>query len=191
MRYLRLAADLGEPSLSDPDGAVSLGALGLSPALVAELRAWNTAYQPVVPADAKQRVAMRDLIDSLDQRGREIAAKVGAELAPAKVEYYSEGLLRLLPAARTADLPADPRDESQLCRVCGYRDDEPPWGADGRTPSFASCPCCGVEWGYQDSSPAGVLRFREAWLAAGAPWRDPLVRPDGLTTEARLQRLTR
>jgi len=102
----------------------------------------------------------------------------------------------LLAAVRTsfpgsADLPADPRDERLLCRVCGYRDDEPPWGADGRTPSFALCPCCGVEWGYQDSSQTGVARFREAWLAAGAPWRDPLVGPDGLTTEARLQRLGR
>jgi len=97
VRYLRLAADLGEPSLSDPDGGVSLDALGLSPALVEELGAWNAVYQPVVPADAEERMALRDLIASLDRRGRQIADKIGAELAPAKVDYYSEGLLRLLP----------------------------------------------------------------------------------------------
>ena len=46
------------------------------------------------------------------------------------------------------------------CRVCGYRSDEPPWGDDGRSPSFNHCPCCGVEWGYQDLLPTAAERFR-------------------------------
>lgn len=87
----------------------------------------------------------------------------------------------------SADLPPADPDEFLFCRVCGFRNMGSPRGDDGRTLSFAYCPCCGVEWGYPDSSPAGVARFREAWLAAGAPWRDPSSPEDGLTTAQRLR----
>jgi hypothetical protein len=63
------------------------------------------------------------------------------------------------------------------CRVCGYRNTEPPWGADGQAPTYTFCPCCGVEFGYQDSSPQAARSFRERWLAAGAPWDEPSARP--------------
>lgn len=76
-----------------------------------------------------------------------------------------------------------------LCRVCGYQASDPPRGSDGRTPSFEYCPCCGVEWGYQDSTPLGAQRFRSAWLSAGAPWRDDTVASDGLDVFERLQRI--
>ena len=75
------------------------------------------------------------------------------------------------------------------CPVCGYEAAEPPWGEDGRTPTFDYCPCCGVEWGYQDSSPLGIQRFRATWLEAGAPWQDASERHDGLSTAARLRRI--
>jgi hypothetical protein len=74
------------------------------------------------------------------------------------------------------------------CRVCGYEPEDPPWGTDGRTPLFEYCPCCGVEWGYQDATPIGVERFRAKWLESGAPWVDPTVDFDGLTVSARLRR---
>lgn len=54
---------------------------------------------------------------------------------------------------------------------------EPPWGMDGRTPLYEHCPCCGVEFGYQDATPEGAKNFREAWLAAGAKWDDPVKKP--------------
>jgi hypothetical protein len=67
---------------------------------------------------------------------------------------------------------------NEYCHVCGYRPEgEPPYLQDGGG-TFAYCPCCGVEWGYQDSLPAGARRFREAWLAGGAPWSQPELRPD-------------
>jgi hypothetical protein len=74
-----------------------------------------------------------------------------------------------------------------LCRVCGFWSDEPPWGDDGRSPSFEYCPCCGVEWGYQDLLPSAAERFRATWLAEGAPWQDRKVPADGLTTDERLR----
>lgn len=81
------------------------------------------------------------------------------------------------------------RTGDPYCRVCGYQSAEPPWGEDDRTPSFDYCPCCGVEWGYQDSSQLGVERFRTFWLQAGAPWRDSSQAHDGLEVAERLARV--
>ncbi|BAJ76364.1 hypothetical protein MTES_3400 [Microbacterium testaceum StLB037] len=78
---------------------------------------------------------------------------------------------------------------AHLCRVCGYFSEEPPWGLDGCCPTYAYCPCCGVEWGYQDSLPTSADRFRANWLQRGGIWEDRAVPPDGLTTNERLHRL--
>ncbi|MET3565947.1 hypothetical protein ABIC47_001432 [Leifsonia sp. 563] len=79
--------------------------------------------------------------------------------------------------------------ENAYCRVCGYESPEPPWGNSGVDPSWESCPCCGVEYGYQDATAEGVTRFRARWLNAGAQWVDPSIPEDGLTTETRLRRV--
>lgn len=76
-----------------------------------------------------------------------------------------------------------------LCRVCGYESDVPPWGEDG-LPLFDICPCCGVEWGYEDALPAGVKQYRENWISRGAPWFDRYTARDGLETSERLRRLS-
>lgn len=76
-----------------------------------------------------------------------------------------------------------------FCRVCGFWSDDPPWGDDGRSPTYFFCPCCGVEWGYQDCFPSAAERFRARWLAEGAPWRHRKELPDGLTTAERLRRI--
>ncbi len=79
-----------------------------------------------------------------------------------------------------------PNEGSCHCRVCGWLLTDPPWGADGRTPLFDYCPCCGVEFGYQDAAPAGARRFRELWLAKGAPWSEPDQRPPNWDLNAQL-----
>jgi hypothetical protein len=68
-------------------------------------------------------------------------------------------------------------EESLRCRVCGLAQASPPWGEDGQTPLFEHCPCCGVEWGYQDATPLGARRFRESWIRKGARWDRPDLRP--------------
>jgi hypothetical protein len=73
------------------------------------------------------------------------------------------------------------------CRVCGYEPVDPPWGGDGRSPGFEMCPSCGVEWGYQDATVKGALRYRLAWVQSGAAWFDPGVPHDNLSVEARLR----
>jgi hypothetical protein len=67
-------------------------------------------------------------------------------------------------------------DRLDHCRVCGFEDGEP-WGPDGSTPSFGICPCCGVEFGYEDITLDGVKDYRADWLSAGAKWFDERERP--------------
>ncbi len=55
-------------------------------------------------------------------------------------------------------------NDQLTCHVCGLVQDEPPWGGDGRTPTFDICDCCGVEFGYEDSTLESVRRYRKAWL---------------------------
>jgi hypothetical protein len=87
---------------------------------------------------------------------------------------------------------ADVEGDSGLnnCRVCGYRSEIAPWGSDGRQPTFAICPCCECEWGYQDALPESARAYRATWLAAGAKWAGP-DEQDGLTTEERLEHVPR
>jgi hypothetical protein len=79
--------------------------------------------------------------------------------------------------------------EDLRCRVCGWQLDEPPWGADGRTPTFDYCSCCGVEFGYQDANADGARRFRRSWLATGGEFAEKDVAPPDWDRDAQLTRL--
>lgn len=71
------------------------------------------------------------------------------------------------------------RNDVNNCRVCGLYIDEPPWGEDGRTPTFDICDCCGTEFGYEDATLVGVVNQRKKWLAEGAQWFQPKRMPAG------------
>jgi hypothetical protein len=77
-----------------------------------------------------------------------------------------------------------------LCRVCGLPQDEPIWGSDGQCPTYDLCACCGCEFGYEDSSPEGIRRQRERWLATGT-WCDPTKRPADWKSEQQLSKVPR
>jgi hypothetical protein len=77
-------------------------------------------------------------------------------------------------------------DERYHCRVCGLWRPDPPWGLGGRTPLYEFCPCCGVEFGYQDASVDGVKLFRKNWLASGAEWLEAESRPSKWNLEQQL-----
>ncbi len=64
------------------------------------------------------------------------------------------------------------------CRICGLKLLEPPWGENGETPSFNICPCCGVEFGYEDTVLPAIYAFREQWITEGAKWFRPKIKPD-------------
>ena len=83
------------------------------------------------------------------------------------------------------------------CPVCGYVGLlEPAWADD--SPSYEICPCCGIEFGYDDSSTTQEGRrtrhreLRADWIAAGYPWwsteQDP---PTGWDPVVQLHRIER
>src|SRR6266699_1122275 len=78
-------------------------------------------------------------------------------------------------------------DEKMHCRVCGVRLPVPPWGEDGMTPTFDYCPCCGVEFGYGDSSAPAVECWRAKWLSGGAHWAEPDQKPSDWNPEEQLR----
>ncbi len=82
-----------------------------------------------------------------------------------------------------------PNKKSQYCRVCGLRQDEPPWGEDGKSPTFIICDCCGVEFGYEDTTVRAAKAFRREWLKRGAPWATPLSRPKDWDLRAQLKNI--
>jgi hypothetical protein len=57
------------------------------------------------------------------------------------------------------------------CPVCGYSDlDEPPRGINGKTPSFDICDCCGIQFGYEDTSEPNIIKYRLKWIESGGKW---------------------
>lgn len=74
----------------------------------------------------------------------------------------------------------------QLCRVCGLFQEDPPWGADGKTATFNICDCCGVEFGYGDATSETINRFRQQWINNGAKWSDPKAKPTGWNLSTQL-----
>ena len=76
-----------------------------------------------------------------------------------------------------------------FCRVCGLEQPSPPWGADGKSPTFDICACCGVEFGYEDSLPAAVEAYRKKWQSAGMKWWILKEKPEGWDLESQLSNI--
>jgi hypothetical protein len=80
-----------------------------------------------------------------------------------------------------------PNDEELYhCRVCGLRLDFPPWGEDGKSPTYEYCPCCGVEFGYGDATIEAIRTWRQRWLESGARWAEPEKKPPHWSLEDQL-----
>lgn len=77
------------------------------------------------------------------------------------------------------------------CRVCGLRQHEAIWGADGQSPTYNICACCGCEFGYEDCDPGGVQGRRESWIAKGGVWFDPARQPAEWSLEDQLAKVPR
>lgn len=61
------------------------------------------------------------------------------------------------------------------CPVCGFKLDFLPW--DAGTPSFEICPCCFIQFGYEDAAGGEEERrvsiyreYRDYWMRSGMIW---------------------
>lgn len=63
------------------------------------------------------------------------------------------------------------------CRVCGFYNEDPPWGEDGNSPTYEICSCCGVEHGNEDYSIPSVKVYRSEWINKGAIWFNKKEKP--------------
>lgn len=54
------------------------------------------------------------------------------------------------------------------CPVCGYLMAAPPYD-EHCCATFEICPCCGTEFGYDDSAASHQV-LRETWIKRGMPW---------------------
>lgn len=75
------------------------------------------------------------------------------------------------------------------CLICGLPLDYAPWGADGKTPTYDICPCCGVEWGNEDYTSESQVKYRNKWLADGAKWFEPQKKPANWNFEEQLSHI--
>lgn len=85
-------------------------------------------------------------------------------------------------------LPSD-RNASGLftCPICGYPElERPPYNSHG-SPDFDICPCCGLEFGYDDAD-GDHAGLRAAWVRDGMTWwaEDPPA-PAGWDPSAQLK----
>ena len=82
-------------------------------------------------------------------------------------------------------------NKRNICKVCGLFLDEPPWGDDGKTPSFEICDCCGVEFGYEDATIESIKRFRDKWIKSGAKWFNAKKKPDAWSLEEQFKNVAK
>ncbi|UOQ64960.1 hypothetical protein [Hymenobacter volaticus] len=75
------------------------------------------------------------------------------------------------------------------CRVCGLDYDESPWGPNENAPDHSICECCGAEFGYHDHTPASTRQYRATWLANGALWFYPKLKPEGWLLAEQLEQI--
>lgn len=77
--------------------------------------------------------------------------------------------------------------EEYHCRICGLDQDEPLWGADGKSAKYIICECCGAESGIQDYCLEACREYRKKWLSKGGVWIEPEYMPDNWSLEEQLK----
>lgn len=80
--------------------------------------------------------------------------------------------------------------DKYICRICGFRLEEKPWGEDGSTPTYEICPCCGVEFGNEDYSLASIRKYRTGWITHGCQWFDARKRPTDWDQQTQLKNIS-
>jgi rubredoxin len=81
------------------------------------------------------------------------------------------------------------QENNYYCRVCGYLYDEPTWDPVTEIPSHNICFCCGVEFGYEDSTIDSIRKYRQEWLNNKAKWFNRKRKPADWSLEKQLENI--
>ena len=72
--------------------------------------------------------------------------------------------------------------KSNDCPVCGYDLGFAAW--EGSSPSDEICPCCGIQYGYDDAAGGDVAKryliyneWRSCWVRKKMPWQSKGISP--------------
>jgi len=87
-----------------------------------------------------------------------------------------DNMTLLFQAVRTWRVLSSLVDAERRGRQAGSRGVKLTWRSLGQI-SLALTPCCGAEFGYEDYTLESTRRYRAAWLASGATWRDSEAKP--------------
>jgi len=136
---------------------------------------------PFLPELFKRRGQMEILSDSIQQL-MSLASSLAAEtfgLSICPIQQFTERDLTWIISM--------PNKSSFMCPVCGYAAlSEPPYDSFGCA-SYSICPCCGTEFGYDDSE-ASHSTLRNTWIARGMKWWSAYVaRPDNWSAPQQLK----
>lgn len=84
------------------------------------------------------------------------------------------------------------KPENVFCRVCGWEFtmENAPW-FDNETPSHEICPCCGVQFGYEDDTYLGIVAYRSQWISQGAKWFTIGLMPKNWNLDEQLQNIVK
>jgi len=75
-----------------------------------------------------------------------------------------------------------------ICFVCGFDGLEEPAYNEIKEPSYEVCPCCGFEFGVDETGdPDRYGSFRSKWISAGAEWFLPDKKPKDWSLEKQLE----
>ncbi len=75
------------------------------------------------------------------------------------------------------------------CRVCGLDEDDERFRGAGSA-QYVICSCCGAESGVDDVSTTAVRRYRDRWIARGAPWFTEADRPGDWSLHRQLSQIS-
>lgn len=87
--------------------------------------------------------------------------------------------------------------EENICPICGYGGLERPAYDEHGYGSQETCPCCGIDFGYEDwvdnkkDLPERWENLRKRWKDAGAKWLIPKMKPKGWKSQEQLKNTDR
>jgi hypothetical protein len=124
-----------------------------------------------------ESISIVELYRAIDR----FVATFAAELAMRVERPFEWSDLAILSRVARTDMPQN------VCPVCGWDQlDEAPY--DGGAASFTICPCCGVEYGYDDATTTHE-QLRARWLSEGMKWWSTgTPPPEGWSAEEQLAR---